>query len=580
MTDGIKANLDDSFEAQSELARELRRRGSFQEALRSCEAAIKLDPGNPAAHYLKGTILESMGVEPLAMACFTNTLKLKRDHPKALRSFVRLAAQTPDWAIGSNLRAILLECLRQGLQSQELAKLVTHQLERDHDLSASPMELLRSLATDPLMEFLTHLLNTSATLELALTHIRRQLLRTEEPSEQLFPAAISLARQCFLNEYVFSVTSEEDQEVERLIGEFKLEGEDAEWDLVRLTMYRSPTSLPFSEELAGMPRVRWSEPVLGLLEVGLLEPREEIELRSSFESLSEVRDLTSRVVREQYEENPYPRWVSPRMPHEPGNLGRELRQRFPQMEEPELLEGAIEVLVPGCGTGRQPISLAMRYPHARVLAVDLSLSSLAYARRMAQKLEVRNLEFLHGDLLDLPKLGRRFHYVSCLGVIHHMADPHRAWRTLVEVLRPRGVLYLGTYSELRRKRIAQARKIIARRDFKPVPEDIRALRREILGGDFEVDVGESSRDFYSMSSCRDLLFHTHEDPLTIDRIQAGIQDFGLRFLGFLEFGNAAFAKAYRQRFPQDPTGTDLELWKDYEDHLTNRMGYFFWSQRI
>ena len=129
-------------------------------------------------------------------------------------------------------------------------------------------------------------------------------------------------------------------------------------------------------------------------------------------------------------------------PSAPRSLGRDLARWFPHLASPEALEGPVDVLVPGCGTGRHPLGVALRYPQARVLAVDLSRSSLAYAKRMAGELGVENVEFLQGDLLDLPRLGRRFHYVTCVGVIHHMADPLAAWRVLTEVMREAAVVHL------------------------------------------------------------------------------------------------------------------------------------------
>lgn len=40
----------------------------------------------------------------------------------------------------------------------------------------------------------------------------------------------------------------------------------------------------------------------------------------------------------------------------------------------------------------------------------------------------------------------------------------------------------------------------------------------------QAEVVKNSRDFYSMSTCRDLLLHAREDPLTIERLQAGNDD--------------------------------------------------------
>ena len=39
-------------------------------------------------------------------------------------------------------------------------------------------------------------------------------------------------------------------------------------------------------------------------------------------------------------------------------------------------------------------------------------------------------------------------------------------------------------------------------------------------------------DFYSMSECRDLLFHVQEHQFTIPQIEATLQELRLEFLGF------------------------------------------------
>ena len=49
-----------------------------------------------------------------------------------------------------------------------------------------------------------------------------------------------------------------------------------------------------------------------------------------------------------------------------------------------------EALVAGCGTGRQSVELAQRHPAARILAIDLSLTSLSYALRKTRAETVCN----------------------------------------------------------------------------------------------------------------------------------------------------------------------------------------------
>ncbi len=75
-------------------------------------------------------------------------------------------------------------------------------------------------------------------------------------------------------------------------------------------------------------------------------------------------------------------------------------------------------------------------PMRALTGVDLSRASLAYGKRMAAQYGVGNIEFLRGDILDLPKLGRTFDHAECVGVLHHMADPRAGLLAISSVLRP------------------------------------------------------------------------------------------------------------------------------------------------
>ena len=61
-------------------------------------------------------------------------------------------------------------------------------------------------------------------------------------------------------------------------------------------------------------------------------------------------------------------------------LGSPLRFDLGDYQFPE----SPEILVAGCGTGQHALITASRFSNARVLAVDLSLSSLSYAMRKTQ----------------------------------------------------------------------------------------------------------------------------------------------------------------------------------------------------
>src|SRR5262249_30687172 len=157
-------------------------------------------------------------------------------------------------------------------------------------------------------------------------------------------------------------------------------------------------------------------------------PRTEQELRGGIPVLTSIGDPVSRAVREQYEENPYPRWTQPDLTASPEPLDEFLRRQFPSADVAALgRHETLSVLIAGCGTGQQPIEVARQFSNAEVLAVDLSLASLAYGKRRALELRVTNVTFAQADILQLGELGRRFDLIQSTGVLHHLADPWAGW---------------------------------------------------------------------------------------------------------------------------------------------------------
>jgi len=142
----------------------------------------------------------------------------------------------------------------------------------------------------------------------------------------------------------------------------------------------------------------------------IAEPREETRGRDDIARLTTVHDDVSRKVRQQYEENPYPRWVDAGRIVRPTTLQAWLRALSP---DAGLREGSGgDILIAGCGTGQQAIEAAQNHPDARVLAVDLSLSSLAYARRKTRALGLANIEYGQADILRLDAIARTFDLIG------------------------------------------------------------------------------------------------------------------------------------------------------------------------
>jgi len=240
------------------------------------------------------------------------------------------------------------------------------------------------------------------------------------------------------------------------------------------------------------------------------------------------------------------------------------------------------VLVAGCGTGRHALLAAQLYRPSEMVAVDLSRASLAYAVRQAEALGIGNIAFYQADILDLPAQLAPFDVVESSGVLHHMAVPLDGWRALTDLLKPGGLMKVALYSEAARQHIVAAHNFIAAHGFTATPDGIRRCRREILARSDDPAMAKlaAARDFYSLSLCRDLIFHVQEHRFTLPQIGAAAAALGLSFLG-IEPQEPRQAESYRARFPEDPRLTSLENWaafeKDHPDCFAEM--YHFWLRK-
>jgi tetratricopeptide (TPR) repeat protein/SAM-dependent methyltransferase len=390
----------------------------------------------------------------------------------------------------------------------------------------------------------------------------------------------ALARQCFLNEQVFAHTDDELDRAQRLrdrvIAAAATGILPSELPLAVVAAYFPLHSLPGAGVL---PSNAWSDAVTGILIQQVREPADERQLRASIPVLTAVENEVSRQVRQQYEENPYPQWVKAEPAGPPLSFDQYLRRRLPAAAFESLDKPRIEILIAGCGTGQHAIEAAQRFAGAEVLAVDLSLTSLAYAMRKTRELERSNIEYAQADILQLGSLGRSFDLIESAGVLHHLADPLAGWRVLLSLLRPGGFMTLGLYSEIARADLVETRAFIAERGYQSTAQDIRRCRQDLLEAGARFRNVTASGDFFSTSGCRDLLFHVQEHRLTIGQIAGFIAESGLAFLGF-DLDHFTLQR-YLARFPHDKTMTDLASWDAFErEHPGTFSGmYQFWVQK-
>jgi 2-polyprenyl-3-methyl-5-hydroxy-6-metoxy-1,4-benzoquinol methylase len=392
--------------------------------------------------------------------------------------------------------------------------------------------------------------------------------------------ACALARQCFLNDYVYAADDAELARAERLREELARALRAGE-TIPPLWVAAVAAYFPL-HEVAGAEQLTqksWHKAVSAVLTQQVSEPLEERQYRDGIPRLTAIDDRVSLLVQQHYEENPYPHWQKTAAPA-PVTLDRILRDRFPRggYRAPEKKD-AVDVLIAGCGTGQHSIETAQQIVGARVLAIDLSLNSLAYAVRKTRAAGVKNIEYAQADVLQLQALGRTFDLIEAGGVLHHLEDPLEGWRILLTLLRPSGLMRLGLYSETARADVIAVRALIAARGYRA--SDVHRCREELM--DLENDPAAQKvtqrADFFTTRACRDLLFHVHELPLTLPQIEEFLRRHELTFLGFDV--EPRILTRYRARFPDDAAMTNLAQWHLLEtEHPTTFAGmYQFWVQK-
>ncbi len=579
----------DSAEALTNLGIALWERGELDDAHTHLARAVELWPSHTDMLNNLARLLATMGRTAQALEMAGRSLNAG-ETPVAKHLFVDLARRGGWTGDNAQLRPVLVRALsepwdRPGKLTQSCAELIKRgavigaMVARAND--AWPQRLdaktllgdagFAPLAGDALlMALLTAAPNADMEFERFLTNARAAVLETARGGggdDKALAFAGALAQQCFINEYVF------------LAG-------DGEAEAAAQLRNAAPSPLAVLAAacyapLVSAPPGAWPQEVRAVLTQQVDEPAEEKRLAAGIARLTRIEDEVSRLVQSQYEENPYPRWVRVAA-SAPDQILPYLANKFPSAAFDRSSTAPLkDILIAGCGTGQQSISRAQKFPSADILAVDLSLASLAYAKRKSGEYAITNTEYAQGDILELGTLERKFDVIESIGVLHHMQDPYAAWGSLLPLLRPKGFMWLGFYSQIARVNISAARDRIAQAGIAATPDDIRRFRQELpamnADGLFNSILG--SDDFYSVSGCRDLLFHAQEQRLTLRDIAAFLKKHGLIFLGFEV--EEMVRNAYRARFPADEAATDVETWAVFEEENPRLFAsmYVFWVQK-
>ncbi len=566
----------------------LQDKGKLKKAELTTRKAIALKPNYANAHSNLGSILRDVGKFQEAFDSYLKVIDINPKHSSIYHLITTfLKDSDPSQLNKSQLKYIINLLLEKNdISHKELIKAFNY-VYRNKIISSlakfdSDFSEIELLINDKIIKnALKNIILCDLNLEKNLTKVRKNICHLiskniESINDSILQFIITLGEQCFLNEYVYSLTEEEVSSLNIIINNCN-NSETNETYISILSCY-----FPLYTLLDRIPSLKSFESsdktFKELIILQISEPLQEIDLSKNIKNLGKINDNISKKVKSQYEENPYPRWRY-------GNPFNEKKISISLVINNEIKPNSIgkilnndqlKVLIAGCGTGNQ-ILQAQQYKHAQITAIDLSLSSLAYAQRKINELGIDNVELIQMDILEVSLLELKFDIIECGGVLHHMDNPSQGLKALVGVLNNNGFLKLGLYSELARQKIISARQYISKNKIQSNKDDIRNFRETIISGKIpELNFLLKSDDFYTLSSCRDLCFHTQEHRFTITQLQETLKSNNLKFLGF--FLPQPIKSLYKQYFPEDETQTNLQNWAKFEEqHPTTFAGmYQFW----
>jgi SAM-dependent methyltransferase len=189
------------------------------------------------------------------------------------------------------------------------------------------------------------------------------------------------------------------------------------------------------------------------------------------------------------------------------------------------------VLVAGCGTS-QAAKYALRWPHAQVIGIDVSATSIEKSETLKRKYGLDNLEVHQLPVERATELGHCFAHVVCTGVLHHLPDPDAGLRALRDMLAPSGAMQLMVYAPYGRAGVyllqAYCRQLGVGSSA-PEIRDLAASLRALPQDHPLVPLLSNAPDFRDEAALADALLNPQDRPYSVPQLFDFIGRAGLQF---------------------------------------------------
>jgi SAM-dependent methyltransferase len=189
------------------------------------------------------------------------------------------------------------------------------------------------------------------------------------------------------------------------------------------------------------------------------------------------------------------------------------------------------ILVAGCGTS-QAAKVALRWPRAQVIGIDVSGTSIQQTERLKRKHGLENLELQQLPVERAAELRRGFDHVICTGVLHHLPDPDRGLQALHDVLLPDGAMHLMVYAPYGRAGVYLLQDYCRRLGIGSTASEIRELVTSLraLPPDHPLQpLLRNAPDFRDDAGVADALLHPQDRAYSVPQLLDFLDAAGLEF---------------------------------------------------
>ena len=500
------------------------------------------------------------------LLCETNYI----DHCLSEERFAELLIRLFEKGLSKNLQGDITCHANIALREKYSDLSAMETLSEDTDVDKK-MRLIQIMSSDKLLHFtLSFDFNRDLFIENIIKKTRKEIFlnhRNYEDISGIEELLASIAMQNYWNEYIYLNEPNEEDKIKHYLDELENSKhlKSIHWrKVLLLTCYLElpKIGLPFD--------AHYPKPLRKIKRFQIDNYLDEIKRQKNFKLDPEIYDQVSLSVKSQYEENPYPRWTSIKLKNQlKMSLQEYLRQNFKLSHQDKIFNKKQKTaLIAGCGTGKQIYRLYNSVNDVKISAIDLSLTSLAYAERMLSEAGVDEVKLRQKDILNLHSLQEKFDYIECGGVLHHLKNPQQGLENLVNSLNHNGYLMLALYSKKAREILQPTKTFISNNNIKKFSLISIKLREHLAveannGNDLAKAMFGQFSDMFSRSMYRDLLFHEQEYEYDLIQIKSMTERASLKFRG-IGLNTSEICEIYERIKP-----VTLIDWHEIESKLEN-----------